>query len=106
MAAFRFAQRFIRFCTVVAVVFAGWPARAASAPTDPATVASLRTGTLPNGVRYAVLPHPSAKGDLSLRLIVNAGSLDERDDERGCAEHERRASPRRRRRRDEEGLWH
>lgn len=45
----------------------------------------LRQGVLPNGLRYAVLPHPSPKGDISLRLIVHAGSLDEHDDERGFA---------------------
>jgi zinc protease len=56
---------------------------------QPAPVAApetpLRQGMLPNGLHYVVLPHPSPKGDLSLRLIVRAGSLDERDDERGFA---------------------
>ena len=52
----------------------------AAAPETP-----LRQGTLPNGMHYAVLPHASPKGDISLRLIVHAGSLDERDDERGFA---------------------
>jgi len=52
----------------------------AAAPETP-----LRQGTLPNGIHYVVLPHGSPKGDLSLRLIVHAGSLDERDDERGFA---------------------
>jgi zinc protease len=42
-------------------------------------------GQLPNGLRYFVLPHTSAKRDLSLRLLVHTGSLDERDDERGFA---------------------
>ena len=51
---------------------------------DAAAVALVQ-GTLPNGVRYAVLSHPSPKGDISLRLIVHAGSLDEHDDERGFA---------------------
>jgi zinc protease len=55
--------------------------------TDDGAAASgaLRQGTLPNGVRYVVLPHSSPTGDLSLRLIVDAGSLDEADDERGFA---------------------
>jgi zinc protease len=43
------------------------------------------SGALPNGLRYTVVPHPSPKGDVSLRLMVNAGSLDEQDDERGFA---------------------
>lgn len=50
-------------------------------PTD--TV--ITEGKLPNGLRYVILPHVSPKNDLSLRLLVHAGSLDERDDERGFA---------------------
>jgi zinc protease len=42
-------------------------------------------GKLPNGLRYLVLPHTPTKRDLSLRLLVRVGSLDERDDERGFA---------------------
>lgn len=72
---------FQRFLVFFAFGFACLVAQAANLP----DAASLRTGTLPNGLRYAVLPHPSAKGDISLRLIVHAGSLDERDDERGFA---------------------
>lgn len=55
----------------------GQPATGAEAP--------LFTGKLDNGLRYAVLPHASPKGDISLRLIVHAGALDEREDERGFA---------------------
>jgi zinc protease len=51
---------------------------------DPAA-AGLVQGVLPNGFRYFILPHASPKNDVSLRLIVRAGSLDERDDERGFA---------------------
>ena len=43
------------------------------------------SGTLPNGLRYVILPHGSRKGNVALRLIVRAGSLDEHDDERGFA---------------------
>ena len=45
----------------------------------------LKRGVLPNGLHYVVLSHASANGDIALRLVVNAGSLDERDDERGFA---------------------
>ena len=55
----------------------------ASAKTVPES--SLTQGTLPNGLRYVILPHDSPKGDIGLRLIVQAGSLDEHDDERGFA---------------------
>ncbi len=54
-----------------------------AAPLAPSTEAT--TGTLPNGLRYVVIPHPSPKNDVAMRLIVHAGSLDERDDERGFA---------------------
>jgi zinc protease len=42
-------------------------------------------GTLPNGLRYVVLPNSTPKGRVSLRLLVLAGSLHEKDDQRGLA---------------------
>jgi len=42
-------------------------------------------GTLPNGVRYVVLPNHEPKGRVSLRLLVLAGSLHEAEDQRGLA---------------------
>jgi len=42
-------------------------------------------GTLPNGLRYVVLPNREPKGRVSLRLLVLAGSLHEADDQRGLA---------------------
>jgi zinc protease len=42
-------------------------------------------GTLPNGLRYVVLPNSTPKGRVSLRLLVLAGSLHEEDDQRGLA---------------------
>jgi zinc protease len=50
-------------------------------PPDPA----LSAGVLPNGLRYFLLPQGNQPGHVSLRLIVEAGSLDEREDERGYA---------------------
>lgn len=60
---------------------------ASGAEATGATAASLSPleGKLPNGLRYLVLPHAPTKREISLRLLVNAGSLDERDDERGFA---------------------
>ncbi|PTY01087.1 insulinase family protein [Opitutus sp. ER46] len=46
---------------------------------------ALTAGTLPNGLRYVVLPHRPPTGGIALRLLVRAGSLDERDGERGYA---------------------
>jgi zinc protease len=62
----------------------GAPAPAANPDTlqpDP----NIRRGTLPNGMRYAVLSHAEPKGAISIRLRIEVGSLDENDDERGVA---------------------
>jgi zinc protease len=48
---------------------------------DPAA----RFGKLKNGVRYVVLPNPAPRLRASLRLLILAGSLNEKDDERGIA---------------------
>jgi zinc protease len=44
-----------------------------------------RFGTLPNGLRYAVRRNGVPPGQVSVRVRVDAGSLMERDDERGYA---------------------
>src|SRR5687767_12998062 len=48
---------------------------------DPAVV----WGRLGNGLRYAVLPGGAPPGRVSLRLLVEAGSLMEDEDQRGLA---------------------
>lgn len=50
-------------------------------PVDPAA----HYGVLPNGLRYVIRPNPTPKGRVSLRLLVEAGSLHENDDQRGLA---------------------
>jgi zinc protease len=60
---------------------APWPAVDSDLPPDPA----VHWGTLPNGLRYAIRPNAEPKGRVSVRLLVAAGSLNERDDERGLA---------------------
>ncbi len=42
-------------------------------------------GRLDNGLRYAILPNRTPPGRVSLRLLVEAGSLMEADDQRGLA---------------------
>jgi zinc protease len=42
-------------------------------------------GHLENGLRYAIMPHATPPGRVSMRLLVTAGSLNENDDERGYA---------------------
>lgn len=46
---------------------------------------AITRGTLPNGLTYYVLPHREPKQRASLWLAVNAGSLQEDDDQQGLA---------------------
>lgn len=48
---------------------------------DPAVV----WGRLDNGLRYAIMPNQTPPGRVSLRLLVEAGSLMEAEDQRGLA---------------------
>jgi len=50
-------------------------------PVDPA----VRIGTLPNGLRYYLRQNGRPEKRVALRLVVNAGSLDEADDQQGLA---------------------
>jgi zinc protease len=50
-------------------------------PQDPA----VRTGTLPNGLRYYIRQNHKPEKRAELRLVVNAGSVLENDDQRGLA---------------------
>jgi zinc protease len=50
-------------------------------PTDP----QIRIGTLPNGLRYYVRRNTRPGNRAELRLVVNAGSVLEADDQRGLA---------------------
>jgi len=46
---------------------------------------TIRWGQLENGVRFAIMPNAEPPGRISLRLFVDAGSLNERDDQQGVA---------------------
>ncbi len=50
-------------------------------PFDPA----VRTGTLPNGLRYYIRHNGRPAARVAMRLAVKAGSLDEADDQQGLA---------------------
>ncbi len=66
-------------------------------PTDPITRpwaqeksdiksdSNVTYGTLPNGMRYILMPNSQPPGRVSMRLHIAAGSLMERDDQRGVA---------------------
>jgi zinc protease len=55
--------------------------QADSLPVDPA----LAQGTLPNGLRYYVRVNPTPAHRAELRLVVNAGSVLEDEDQGGLA---------------------
>jgi zinc protease len=56
-------------------------AQATRIPLDPA----VRTGRLPNGLRYVIRRNVRPKDRVELRLVINAGSVLEDDDQRGLA---------------------
>src|SRR6476620_384527 len=64
---------------------------AAKAPSFPQEGSDLKPdpaahfGKLPNGLRYVVAPNHEPKGRASLRLLVLAGSLNEKDVQQGLA---------------------
>ncbi len=59
----------------------GW----AQAHSDIAADPAVRFGTLPNGMRYAILKNDTPKDEVSFRLRIEAGSIDERPNQRGLA---------------------
>lgn len=78
------AGRWFLSCLVGAVALAG-PLAAqdlgAPIPTDPA----IRSGVLPNGLQYFIRRNARPAARAELRLVVNAGSLLEDDDQLGLA---------------------
>jgi len=69
---------------VVALTFASAaPAQDLKAPLP--VDSSVRTGTLPNGLKFFIRRNPRPADRVLLRLAVQAGSVDEADDQRGLA---------------------
>ena len=58
-----------------------WPQSYSDLPADP----NILYGTLPNGMRYAIMKNATPPGQAALRMVVQAGSLHERDDQQGLA---------------------
>ncbi len=58
-----------------------WAHEASDLKPDPA----LRFGKLPNGMRYVIMKNATPPEQASLRLRIGAGSLHEREDQRGIA---------------------
>lgn len=84
---------------IVAIVFAalawtGWSSDRAGDPADGVPTAadaalpadpSVMVDSLPNGLRYYLRENRNPKNAIELRLVVDAGSVLERDDQRGLA---------------------
>lgn len=58
-----------------------WPQDGSDLPADPA----VEWGRLDNGIRYVILPWEEPPERVSLRLVVEAGSLHEEESQRGLA---------------------
>ena len=85
-------RRLVGALVAVMAVVAGGAASAQTAPaaapalTDPLPLdPSLRTGTLPNGLRYFIRANARPASRVSMRLAVNVGSIHEDEDQRGLA---------------------
>ncbi|HEX3676299.1 MAG TPA: insulinase family protein [Sphingomicrobium sp.] len=59
----------------------GWGVRLTDVTPDP----SIKYGTLPNGMRYAIMRNRTPKGTASVRLQIAFGSIGEAEKERGLA---------------------
>lgn len=84
----RFGNRqvlcFLVALSVAAIVLADgrpWPHELSRLKPDPSVV----WGELENGFRYAIKPHGSSSGRVSMRFVVSVGSLDEEEEERGLS---------------------
>ncbi|MDR3437654.1 insulinase family protein [Telmatospirillum sp.] len=58
-----------------------WPQSISDLPADP----NVHFGTLSNGMRYAVLKNATPPGEVSFRLRVGVGSIEENEAQRGLA---------------------
>lgn len=80
----RIATRFT--VSLLVLVTHALPASAAPAPTDPLPVnPQVRIGKLDNGLTYYIQKNAKPAQRAELRLVVNAGSILEDDDQRGAA---------------------
>ncbi|NTJ08600.1 insulinase family protein [Rhizobium lusitanum] len=59
----------------------GWPQAASDLPAEP----DLRFGTLPNGMRFAIMHNATPAGQVAIRFRIGTGSLQEKDDQQGLA---------------------
>ncbi|HEU4588168.1 MAG TPA: insulinase family protein [Gemmatimonadales bacterium] len=76
-------QRFLMASMLLLMPHA--PAWTATAGEPPSQDPALLAGTLPNGMRYYIRPNSTPAHRAELRLVVNAGSALEAEDQRGFA---------------------
>src|SRR5690349_15185652 len=81
---------------LAAIAAFGMPSFAAAVPTEKDNVWAqnysdlkaeddVRFGQLPNGMRYALMHNATPVGQVSIRLLVNTGSMGETDAQQGLA---------------------
>jgi len=58
-----------------------WPQAQSDLPAD----AGVHFGTLPNGMRFAIMRNATPSGQAAIRFRIGSGSLDEHDDQQGLA---------------------
>src|SRR5262245_23965644 len=58
---------------------AGWANDRSDLPKDP----DYTLGVLPNGMRYLILPNHNPPNQVAMRLVISAGSMQERPGEEG-----------------------
>jgi zinc protease len=75
------AQQPQKHAAAAAATTAIWPQTRSDLKADPA----VRFGTLANGMRYAVLKNATPLKQISMRLRINAGSIQEEESQRGLA---------------------
>lgn len=81
----------IRLCLALVLCISGFQSAIGETTTwahelgDLAPDPAVHWGSLPNGLRYAIRPNAEPKGRISLRFLVKAGSLHEKDSEQGLA---------------------
>ena len=93
-----FVSRASSAAIAIALITSGAPALAATAPaskpavngwgvplTDVTPDPSIKCGTLPNGMKYAIMRNATPKGTASVRMQIAFGSIGEADKERGLA---------------------
>ncbi len=80
------------WCLALASLLLGWAAGASAlgaqwpqAHSDVAADPAVRFGVLDNGMRYAILKNATPSGQVSLRLRMATGSLNESDSQQGLA---------------------